>query len=112
MQISFVLLLLSCFLYLPGLSQKHYVLSGTVRDAETGEDLTGTTLSVQDAPGKGTIVNNYGFYSLTLPAGFCRLQVQHVGYETLIIPADLSNHKKLDIELQRISYELGELNIM
>ncbi|NJK86692.1 MAG: carboxypeptidase-like regulatory domain-containing protein, partial [Bacteroidales bacterium] len=38
---------------------------------------------------KGTVTNNYGFYSLSLPKGQVFLVYSFVGYNSLVIPLDL-----------------------
>ena len=45
-----------------------YTVSGYVKDAETGEELIGATVSIQELL-IGTSTNVYGFYSLSLPSG-------------------------------------------
>ena len=44
------------------------VLSGYVRDGKSGEDLIGVSVIVKET-GKGAITNEYGYYSITMPAG-------------------------------------------
>ncbi|MEZ4685952.1 MAG: carboxypeptidase-like regulatory domain-containing protein [Bacteroidia bacterium] len=75
-------LFISLCLPLLAFSQKAQV-SGTVKDAQNGEILPGTTILVEDMPGTGVIANDYGFYSLTLPQGRHTLVFQFVGYASL-----------------------------
>ena len=49
-------------------AQEKFSLSGYISDGETGETLIGATVYVP-AVQKGVTTNEYGFYSLTLPAG-------------------------------------------
>ncbi len=58
---------------------KHYTISGYVTD-ETGETLLNATL-IDKVTGRGTATNNYGFYSLTLPAGKIELIASYVGFQ-------------------------------
>ena len=46
---------------------QRFTLSGFVTDAENGEALIGANLYVPQLQ-VGTVTNDYGFYSLTLPA--------------------------------------------
>ena len=46
----------------------HYTLSGYIRDLSTNEALIGATVYVA-ALEKGTVSNEFGYYSLTLPKG-------------------------------------------
>jgi hypothetical protein len=51
------------------LAQQKFTISGNLRDIASGEDLIGAPILVQEMPGTGIASNEYGFYSLTLPAG-------------------------------------------
>ena len=68
------------------LGQNKITLSGYVKDSLSGETLIGATIS---ANGKGVNSNQYGFYSLTLPAGDYILTVSYVGYEPKQAPLSL-----------------------
>lgn len=54
-------------------------LSGFVEDAQTGERLIAATVFCPEL-GLGTITNDYGFYSLTLPARAQSLRFSYIGY--------------------------------
>lgn len=74
---------------LSALTQTKHTLSGFVRDSLSGESLIGATIQVQ---GDGSVsCNQYGFYSLTLPAGKYTLFISFAGYQT----------QQLDLELTR-----------
>ncbi|PJJ58829.1 TonB-dependent receptor [Hymenobacter chitinivorans] len=82
-----ILLLLSA----PRLSpaQSRITLSGTVRDARTGEKLLGAAVFVASGT-TGTTTNAAGFYSLTLPSqDSVRLTASYLGYQrqTVVLPA-------------------------
>ena len=62
-----------------------YTISGFVEDAETGERLIGANIIVSNT-GKGTISNNYGFFSLTLSEGDLLLKISYVGYKSIVRP--------------------------
>ena len=57
---------LSFFSSINFLSQNNITISGYVDEAESGEKLIGATIYDLKS-GKGTITNDYGFFSLTLP---------------------------------------------
>jgi general stress protein CsbA len=61
-------------------AQKKYTISGTVKDAATGEVLIGATFSIKQSLHSGTTSNSYGFYSLSAPAGKVTLVVTYIGY--------------------------------
>jgi outer membrane receptor for ferrienterochelin and colicin len=93
----FLLLLLILFV-IPALPQEKYTLSGYVSD-EHGEMLTGVYILI---PGTtlGTVTNNYGFYSLTLPKGNYLIRFSFVGYKLKELQIDLVNSQKYTLSLE------------
>ena len=74
-------------------TKRKFTVSGFLEDAETGERLIGA--SVFDRVSyTGTTSNEYGFYSLTIPAGDVDINFSYLGYQThrrqLVLQADLS----------------------
>ena len=77
--ILFILVINSTFSY----SQKTITISGYIEEAETGEKLIGA--SIYDIKSKkGTISNDYGFFSLTIPVDSIKIRVSYIGYVTQI----------------------------
>ena len=60
------------------LPQEKYTLSGFVREQRTGEGIIGAAV-VRPYINNGTYSNAYGFYSLTLPAGFHKIKYYSFG---------------------------------
>lgn len=60
-------------------AQTKYTISGYVREAGSQESLPGVAV-VNLKTKTGTVTNNYGFYSLTIPADSVDLFVTYVGY--------------------------------
>ncbi|MGV3610266.1 MAG: TonB-dependent receptor [Fluviicola sp.] len=79
--------------------QGNATLSGTVKDKSKGEELIGATIRVKDQK-LGTISNEYGFYSLTLPVGKYIIQVSSVGYLLLEQEVDLTVSQAIDFQLK------------
>ena len=90
-------------------AQSDFVLSGQITDAATGESLIGANVVADQLPNTGAVSNNYGFYSLTLPAGDYRIHFRFIGYETKTIAVNLNQNKRLDAELNATSYEIGNI---
>ena len=98
------------FIFLhPVLAASLITLSGYIRDAKTGEDLIGATISVKELSSKGTASNTYGFYSLTLPTGQYQITAQYMGYKPEIQQIDLSEARKIDFLLESHENALGEV---
>lgn len=109
---GFLLLLLTCC-WLPAClhaqAPPRYSVSGTVRDAKTGETLPGATVEVAEPKGLGTTANEYGFYSLTLPEGEYVLRLSYSGYTTATRPLSLHAPATLDLALGGMQTELKEI---
>jgi hypothetical protein len=58
---------------------KRFTFSGTVTDQNTKETLIGAAI-YNKATGIGTLSNNYGFYSLSLPKGNYEIEISYLGY--------------------------------
>jgi len=68
MKIKFFLFFLANLLCFSVFTQNSFTISGYVQDDESGENLIG--VSIYDKLSlKGTVTNQYGFYSLTLEEG-------------------------------------------
>lgn len=93
------------FLLIPLLStfgsyaQKKHSITGTVRDASTGETLIGATIQFQELGASGTSTNNYGFYSLSATEGEYTLIFSYIGYEAIVEQVSLHSSQTLNISL-------------
>src|SRR5665648_415342 len=84
-------------------SVKRYTVSGHVKDAETGEDLFGASVLVVEI-GSGSVANEYGFYSVSLPKGQYSLRFSYTGYESQVHKVTVEKDILLDIQLTPVSY--------
>jgi hypothetical protein len=73
-------------------AQIRHTISGTIRQGSSGETLTGVTVAVVERPGVGVTTNDYGFYSLSLPAGSYTLRFTHAGYKQELVPVKLESN--------------------
>ena len=75
--IFLLLTLLSFYSY----GQKNYTISGYVQESESGENLIGVSIYDKETF-KGTVTNQYGFYSLTLEEGNYEIIYSFIGLES------------------------------
>jgi hypothetical protein len=76
-------LLIAFFPVLGYCQQKQkFVISGTVKDAKTGETLTGATVGFIKPAGPGVVTNAYGYYSITMPESDYQVVISYSGYLT------------------------------
>jgi len=85
-----------------------YTISGTIKDANTGENLIGVSVGVKGA-GYGSTSNQYGYYSMTVPEGDYVVTYSYIGYQTAISEITLFNNVKLDMKLSDDPYQLQEI---
>ena len=88
---------------------KKFTISGYVADAQTGEKLLNANI-YDTHTYKGTVSNNYGFYSLTLPSGVYSVEYSFVGYGVQRKTVKLTQNRSLNIELSSDT-ELNEVLI-
>ena len=94
-------LIIGLFLLISTVSaQQTVVLSGSIKDKQTGESLIKAVVRVQELPNAGIISNEYGFYSITLPKGNYSVLVSQVGYETLVQKIKLDSSQSITFYLQ------------
>jgi len=100
-QTNFLFLFFLPFLFIPELfAQQKYTLSGTVRDASTGETLIGATVKLQNADHSfGKAANDYGFYSLSGEGGEYTMTVSYAGYLTYRKQISLVGDLKINVGL-------------
>lgn len=77
----FALLLLSLVLFTNVQAQQKFTISGSVETESSGEALIGAIVKVEGTQNAGTVTNEYGFYSITVPEGDYKLIISYLGYE-------------------------------
>lgn len=89
------------FIILLGISahaQNKVTLSGYVKDGETGEGMIAATVLIKEL-NAGTVSNEYGFYSLSVPAGTYTVEYSFIGFETVSEVMDLEENTTKNVEL-------------
>ena len=96
---------------LTGLAQpRTVVLSGYVRDAESGEPLPQAVVFLEDRK-TGVAADAVGFYSLHVPTGKHTVYCSYFGYVTEEAPLELTKATKLDFNLKPDRSELEAATI-
>ncbi|MCX2493970.1 TonB-dependent receptor [Pedobacter sp. PF22-3] len=91
-------------------AQKKFTLSGTIRDAGTGETLIGATVRITGASTAATLTNNYGYFALTQAEGTYTVAVSYTGYTPIVKTINLTKDTKLNEEL-RSANDLDEVKV-
>jgi hypothetical protein len=103
--------LVAIIIYMPLFSQSKYTINGAVRDAKTGEELIGATVSLKELPNTGAAANSYGFYSITVPAGKYTVKVHYVGYTEYEQAVTLDSNRTVNINLVPASVEMKQVEV-
>jgi len=103
-KLSLLIVLISFSIF----SQEKFTLSGTVSEAETGETLIGVNVIIPELQ-SGAITNEYGFYSITLPAGEYHVYYSSLGYATKKTSIQLGENITKDLLLSANTQELDEV---
>ena len=90
--------------------QQKVTLNGYIKDAANGEALIGATVLIKEA-NTGTVTNEYGFFSITLPPGNYQVSFSYIGYKTQAKPVALNQNQRVEIELAAEAEELEEVVI-
>lgn len=91
---TILILLFACI----ALAQPKYTLSGYVKDSLSGESLIGATIAV-NGQGKSISSNQYGFYSITLPAATYDIYVTFAGYLPMQMSLTLDKNTVFNFQL-------------
>jgi len=91
-------------------SQKQYTISGYVQEESSGENLIGVTIYEKESL-KGTVSNQYGFYSLTLTEGEYEIIYSFVGLNSSTKQINLNKDLRMNISLSAANIITEEITI-
>lgn len=91
-------------------AQQKSTLSGTLTDANTGEPFFQGRVYI-DSLKLGASANEYGFYSLTVPAGIYRVSFSYSGVKSVYKTIDLNKSQVVNVEFGAFSEELDEIEV-
>jgi hypothetical protein len=110
LRISVLFITLALAVLLPAQNTAKYTISGYIKDAGNGESLLAAAVYVVEL-GKGANTNEYGFYSLTLPAGNYTLKISYVGFATQEKKIELTKDLRLNVDMGTTANEIQEVVI-
>ncbi|MHB9056104.1 MAG: TonB-dependent receptor [Paludibacteraceae bacterium] len=102
MKIQKICLLFLFFFLFIYLQAQNYTISGYIADKSSGETLLNASV-FENQSGKGTVSNNYGYYTITLNSGNVSLDYSYVGYspetKEFLLTKDTTINIKLDASI-------------
>lgn len=102
---SLVLLLITQLLY-----AQTFTIRGFVSDQANGERLLNANVYEQKV-NRGTVTNNFGFYSLTFPAGRYSIACSFVGYQSQLLTINLQRDTVIDFKLA-VKADMAEIKVI
>ncbi len=85
-------------IYYP-LNSQNFTISGYVEDSESGERLIAANIWDENSH-KGTVSNDFGFFSITLPTDTVKLTISYIGYLSARYVLYLNQDEELNAYLQ------------
>ncbi len=89
-------------------AQEKFTLSGTIADGSSNETLIGASVYIKELQ-KSIATNEYGFFSISLPAGTYTVQVSYVSFATQEETITLTGNVRKNFSLEPGSEELQEV---
>jgi hypothetical protein len=89
-------------------AQEKYTLSGSITDEKTGETLIGVNVIINELK-TGTVTNEYGFYSITLPKGTYSVTISYLGFGDINETVTLEQNIRKNFILKESNVQLNEV---
>lgn len=91
------------------LAQQKITIGGVIKAKSDGETVIGAAVKAGSAA--GTVTNEYGFYSLTLPPGEHKIEISSVGLQTQYFTLNLTRDTTINLSLDDGTNSLQEVTI-
>ncbi|MDP5081221.1 MAG: TonB-dependent receptor [Winogradskyella sp.] len=92
-------------------AQEKFTLSGTIIDNQSNETLIGVNIIIPELQ-TGTVTNEYGFYSITIPKGKYEIQISYLGFTTIVETLELKGDILKNFKLVEATESLDEVVII
>lgn len=91
--------------------RKKYLLTGTIKESSSMEQLYGATLTFtqQGHIVAGGITNEAGFFSVTIPEGNYEVEANYIGYTAVKCHLNMNRDKRMNLTMNPSLVELGEV---
>lgn len=103
-----LLILFTVLFYLQSSAQDKFTISGSIKSKKTGETIIGASIRSGNT---GATSNEYGFFSLTLPAGNHTIEVSAIGMAFYTQDVLLNKNITLNVSLEDEAKTLGNITI-
>lgn len=97
-------------LFTGSLTAQNFSISGKITDARNGETIIGASAYLKKA-NKATLTNQYGFFSLSAPAGADTIIFSYIGYRPERRPVELNQLITMNVSLMAAETDLEEVEV-
>nr|WP_042269844.1 TonB-dependent receptor [Nonlabens ulvanivorans] len=104
-----IAIILLNFAFAKAQSEK-FTLSGTISEVSNGETMIGVNILIPELSA-GTSSNEYGFYSITLPAGTYQVVYSFIGYKNILKEVVLNSDTQINIKMADSDEQLDAIVI-
>src|SRR4051794_24521890 len=91
-------------------AQQKFTWRGYVKDSLSGETLINASIILNNET-RGVTTNQYGYFSITLPAGTHQFLFSYVGYSSKNITVDFNKDISQDILLLPVSARIQDVTV-
>lgn len=91
--------MLALFISASAAAQRKVTISGHITDNASGETLIGAGILEKES-GLGAVTNNFGYYTLTIPAGEYDFHFSYVGYSEKVMRIDMRRDTVVNVALE------------
>ncbi|MGY0036277.1 TonB-dependent receptor [Pedobacter sp. NJ-S-72] len=95
---------------IPAQKNNPKTLNGRITDQATGETLIGVSINTRGTK-TGTTTNNYGYFSITVPADTATFRISYIGYQSIDTLINLSLKSTVAFRLKPLQNELNTVVI-
>jgi hypothetical protein len=90
-------------------AQQKVTVGGVIKSKSNGETVIGASIKADTVA--GTLSNEYGFYSLTVPVGIHTIEISSVGLQPSYVTLDVTKDTTINVQLDGESKNLDEVVI-
>ncbi len=87
-----------------------FTINGKITNVLDGETLFGVNITTSDFK-KGTVTNEYGFYTLSLPKGQQKIVISYLGFKTIVKEIDLTKSTTINFEMVEETNDLDVVEV-
>ena len=106
-----ILLIINLFIFHPVVFPQNIIMSGTIKDSQTGESLIGANVILVNTQ-TGVVTNNYGYFALKVASGKLIVSYSYIGYKTILDTLVVTTNITINKALQANSTDLSEVTVI